>query len=522
MKHPATTFASLLTLLSVTLISSAALAQTVYTPMRIASGYNVDVIAEGNHTGGPNGVIASTNSTIDRGNSSVRYCIADSSFVSSTGARPTGTLPTIIRSISTMGLVYRRAPAAGPNALRLDLVNGVNSGTLVFANPTPCSIIKVLATEGNGSTYADKVFTLNFADGTTQVSAGTVVPDWFSNAVNQITVPAFHVGSRVNRPDDTIDNQGSNPTLFEVNIPINPANTGKLVQSIRVSKTIAPGESNFTFTDPVLNIFGVSVVQSCILPVGTLTAGAPTTVCPGTAVPLTVALSGGTPGVTGQWQSSTTSPTAGFTDVPGITGPTFTPSPLVTTHYRYQTICSASFRSPVGPLTITVELPNPRVSYDAAAYCRTGKSAAPTATPAGGTFSAPVGLVLDPATGIIDLEASTPGSYAVQYAIPAPCFTKSTTAVTVKSDVPPTFPNVLTPNGDGLNDGLVFKFPNPDVSGFNLQVYNRWGSRIWEGTDPTRGWAAEKAGPGVYYYQVDYTDCAGKAQHYKGTVEVMK
>src|SRR5678810_704216 len=52
----------------------------------------------------------------------------------------------------------------------------------------------------------------------------------------------------------------------------------------------------------------------------------------------------------------------------------------------------------------------------------------------GGTFSSTTGLVINAATGAIDLAASTPGTYTVTYSFgTAPCNGTATSTVTVSS-----------------------------------------------------------------------------------------
>jgi len=60
-------------------------------------------------------------------------------------------------------------------------------------------------------------------------------------------------------------------------------------------------------------------------------------------------------------------------------------------------------------------------------------------------------------------------------------------------------PNVITPNGDGINDELVFLFLDyyPDN---NLSVYNRWGNLIYEQAHYTNNWNAKEFSDGTYYY----------------------
>lgn len=62
------------------------------------------------------------------------------------------------------------------------------------------------------------------------------------------------------------------------------------------------------------------------------------------------------------------------------------------------------------------------------------------------------------------------------------------------------FPNVFTPNGDGIND--CFKIGNAGYlkACFELSVYNRWGQRLYQSIDPTECWEAQNIAAGVYYY----------------------
>ncbi len=69
-------------------------------------------------------------------------------------------------------------------------------------------------------------------------------------------------------------------------------------------------------------------------------------------------------------------------------------------------------------------------------------------------------------------------------------------------------PNVFTPNGDGTND-LFKPGPYKFVDHIDLKVYNRWGTLVYETTDPDINWdgrlmdAERKVSPGVYYYVCD-------------------
>ncbi|MGD1890576.1 MAG: fibronectin type III domain-containing protein, partial [Cyclobacteriaceae bacterium] len=72
-------------------------------------------------------------------------------------------------------------------------------------------------------------------------------------------------------------------------------------------------------------------------------------------------------------------------------------------------------------------------SYAAISYCPTDADPSPdaVATP-GGTFSAPAGLVINAATGEIDVDASTDGTYTITYTTAGTCPASSTFDVTIQ------------------------------------------------------------------------------------------
>lgn len=66
-------------------------------------------------------------------------------------------------------------------------------------------------------------------------------------------------------------------------------------------------------------------------------------------------------------------------------------------------------------------------------------------------------------------------------------------------------PNVFTPNGDGTND-LFIPFPYRNVKDVDIKIYDRWGTLVYETTNPDVNWDGRdmKSGKlctdGVYYY----------------------
>ncbi len=88
-------------------------------------------------------------------------------------------------------------------------------------------------------------------------------------------------------------------------------------------------------------------------------------------------------------------------------------------------------------------------------------------------------------------------------------------------------PNAFTPNGDGSNEffkGVGFV---ELISNFEMQIYNRWGEKIFETNDINEGWDGRNmrnggdALPAVYLYLVTYDDPDG-AQQLSGFVTLVR
>lgn len=71
---------------------------------------------------------------------------------------------------------------------------------------------------------------------------------------------------------------------------------------------------------------------------------------------------------------------------------------------------------------------------------------------------------------------------------------------------PPIFsiPNAFTPNGDNLNN--IFTINGERIASFRMEIYNRWGERIFETNSITQGWDGKingkEAQQGTYAYRV--------------------
>ena len=98
------------------------------------------------------------------------------------------------------------------------------------------------------------------------------------------------------------------------------------------------------------------------------------------------------------------------------------------------------------------------------------------------------------------------------------CFVQTSDDVIV--NVP--FPNAFTPDGDGVNDVFLGgeKFRNRE---FHLEIFNRWGNRLYFGED---GWDGTYQGsdvaPGEYGYVVRFKKPTGETRMIKGFVTLLR
>jgi gliding motility-associated-like protein len=86
------------------------------------------------------------------------------------------------------------------------------------------------------------------------------------------------------------------------------------------------------------------------------------------------------------------------------------------------------------------------------------------------------------------------------------------------------FPNVFTPNGDGLNDFFTFK--GNYITEGTLLIYNRWGELIFQTDDMNTGWDGHALGReammGTYIYRANLVDETGISFVKKGQVLLLR
>jgi len=85
-------------------------------------------------------------------------------------------------------------------------------------------------------------------------------------------------------------------------------------------------------------------------------------------------------------------------------------------------------------------------------------------------------------------------------------------------------PSAFTPNGDGLND--VFQVKGNDVKGFEMYVFDRWGTELFNGKDINTGWNGTFKNricqEDAYVYEITVYDSENSKHSYTGTVNLLK
>ena len=90
-------------------------------------------------------------------------------------------------------------------------------------------------------------------------------------------------------------------------------------------------------------------------------------------------------------------------------------------------------------------------------------------------------------------------------------------------------PNAFTPNGDGYNDAFGAYTNCTQIIQFSLQVYNRWGEKVYESNDLNAAWDGTYKGQAapldtyVYYVSISYnTATDAETKKYKGSVVLIR
>ena len=128
------------------------------------------------------------------------------------------------------------------------------------------------------------------------------------------------------------------------------------------------------------------------------------------------------------------------------------------------------------------------------------------------------------------ITAATTGTYWYEAVDPNGCVITDTVDVSfvTLSTEEAVIPNVFSPNGDGINE--IFLPENIDASQFSMDVYNRWGQKVFSSASSGKGWNGEKDNggddvpDGTYFVIITYIPyCSGDdAVTYSGHVTLLR
>lgn len=98
-------------------------------------------------------------------------------------------------------------------------------------------------------------------------------------------------------------------------------------------------------------------------------------------------------------------------------------------------------------------------------------------------------------------------------------------SVSIKQTYNAVIPNVLTPNGDGINDIVTLIIP-PSWTDIQFSIYNRWGEATFNKSDEyTIEWAPPDSrntqNNGVYFYVFSYLNELNQKETQKGFIQVL-
>ncbi|MBQ7421248.1 MAG: gliding motility-associated C-terminal domain-containing protein [Prevotella sp.] len=87
-------------------------------------------------------------------------------------------------------------------------------------------------------------------------------------------------------------------------------------------------------------------------------------------------------------------------------------------------------------------------------------------------------------------------------------------------------PNAFSPNGDGINDIYKAKSGYQSLVEFKATIFNRWGVKLFEWTDPAEGWDGTYKGKdvaqGVYFVLVKAKGADGRTFNIRRDVNLLR
>jgi gliding motility-associated-like protein len=106
------------------------------------------------------------------------------------------------------------------------------------------------------------------------------------------------------------------------------------------------------------------------------------------------------------------------------------------------------------------------------------------------------------------------------------CKDSSMKRVVIGPDIIIFVPDAFTPDNAGPNENNTFKPYVINNKTYEMLIFNRWGEKMYETTDLTKGWdgnyKGQPAQDGVYVYKMMVTSLEDKVFHYNGTFTLIR
>ncbi|HZH87149.1 MAG TPA: gliding motility-associated C-terminal domain-containing protein, partial [Brumimicrobium sp.] len=107
------------------------------------------------------------------------------------------------------------------------------------------------------------------------------------------------------------------------------------------------------------------------------------------------------------------------------------------------------------------------------------------------------------------------------------CIDSLTKLVRIENEVLLFTPNSFTPDGNGFNDTWKISILGVDIYNFHLEVFNRWGEKVFESFDPEGEWDGtygNKIAPtGTYIWKIQARDFENDNKYeFKGSVNILR
>jgi hypothetical protein len=206
-------------------LASASISQAAYLPIPFSTtNYNADVIVENNATPVLKVV---TSASVDNGSNNTANTWFEIGYDL---LNPGNGLPAAGSTFTASGNAnysFKMAPSySAPNGILIDTV--VTSGTWTLTTPAAYTLLSFLGSGGNGGDGI--VIRVNHQDGSFEVRAPFVNPDWFNGTLNV----AYIAGGRCQNPQTfTTETDGQNPRLYFTDMTL--TNTTSPVTSVVIN-----------------------------------------------------------------------------------------------------------------------------------------------------------------------------------------------------------------------------------------------------------------------------------------------